>query len=371
MSEKACVLLDANSWFSERLLRSGMGAALIHLLLRQQRRIGLPESVELETTQRLIDEGAKAIERQQRDTRLLEQLTGQPPRQRPLEEAAVNLGIEQRWQELAPIVERLPLSMDIVRAALDRVIRKMPPAQGKEEFRDSCLWEQAVQMAAHCEVHLITKDGAFYNGHDASKGLAAALRDQAAKLSNPIRLHRTVEDYLACLGDAASVINEGELAQEISAYIEAQLRNTVAERNFELGLLDTFSVKGFPTDKPTAIAISYQLTYELTDQNVSQQRSSANVTAYGDFTFDPTIRAISDVRPDRETFRWVDGQGISQQSTIQYAYAHAGGTSMLGSPHALLFSPRSDRTAVVTADPILTSRGPKSDLAPTRRGGAI
>jgi hypothetical protein len=29
MIGKVCVLLDANSWFSERLLRSGMGAAVI------------------------------------------------------------------------------------------------------------------------------------------------------------------------------------------------------------------------------------------------------------------------------------------------------------------------------------------------------
>jgi hypothetical protein len=57
------------------------------------------------------------------DTRLLEQLAGQPFTESPLDEAAIRHGIEQRWQELAPVVERLPLSMCIVRAALDRVIR--------------------------------------------------------------------------------------------------------------------------------------------------------------------------------------------------------------------------------------------------------
>src|SRR5216683_1675961 len=99
MTGKVCVLLDANSWFSERLLRSGMGAALIHLLLQQKWRIGLPESVEPETTQRLIDEGVKAIETVQRDTRLLEQLSGQSLRRSPLDATAIRHGIEQHWQE--------------------------------------------------------------------------------------------------------------------------------------------------------------------------------------------------------------------------------------------------------------------------------
>jgi hypothetical protein len=102
---KVCVILDANSWFSERLLQSGMGAALIHLLLQQQWRIGLPESVADETTRRLIDEGVKAIHLVERDTRFLEQLAGQSLRRNPIDATVIRHGIEQRWQELAPVIE--------------------------------------------------------------------------------------------------------------------------------------------------------------------------------------------------------------------------------------------------------------------------
>jgi hypothetical protein len=341
MTGKVCVLLDANSWFSERLLRSGMGAALIHLLLQQQWRIGLPEAVEGETTRQLIDEGVKAIEGVHQRIRLLEQLAGQPLRGSPFDEATIRHGIEQRWQELAPVIERLPLSMGIVRAALDRVIRGIPPSKQSEQFRDCCVWEQAVQMAAQCEVHLVSSDKDFYEKRDFSEGLATELRDHAAKLSHPILLHRTVEDCVKSLEEAVPVRNEAELAREISAYVEPELKKTAAERHFELGRLTTFSVKSFPTDKPTAIAISYELTYELTDQSAPQQRTSAIVTAYGNCTLDPTTQTISEVRPDRETFSWVDGQGISQQSTNAYAYGEIltfAASSPLGSPHALLFS---------------------------------
>jgi hypothetical protein len=161
MTVKVCVLLDANSWISERLLRSSMGAALIHLLLQQQWRIGLPESVEAETTQRLIDQAVKAIEDVQKHTRLLEQLAGQLLGRSPFDAANVRHGIEQRWQELAPVIERRPLSMEIVRTALERVIRGTPPSAQSEQFRDCCLWEQAVQLAAQCEVHLVTSEKDF------------------------------------------------------------------------------------------------------------------------------------------------------------------------------------------------------------------
>jgi hypothetical protein len=341
MTGKVCVLLDANSWFSERLLRSGMGAALIHLVLQQQWRIGLPEGVEGETTRQLIDEGVKAIEGVQRSTRLLEQLAGQPLRGSPLDEAAIRHGIEQRWQELAPVIERLPLSMDIVRAALDRVIKKIPPAERSEQFRDCCVWEQAVQMAGQCEVHLVTSDGDFYEKRDPALGLARPLRDHAARLSHSIVIHRSIADCVKSLREGVPIRNESELAQTVSAYVEPELRKEAAERNFELGHLTRFSVESFPTEKPTAIAISYELTYELIDQNSPAQRTSAIVTAYGNCTLDPTTQTISEVRPDRETFSWVDGQGISQQSTSAYAYGEIltfAASSPLGSPHALLFS---------------------------------
>jgi hypothetical protein len=311
-------------------------------LLQQKWRIGLPESVERETTQRLIDEGVKAIETVQRDTRLLEQLSGQSLRRSPLDATAIRHGIEQRWQELAPVIESLPLSVDVMRAALDRVIRRMPPAERSEQFRDCCVWEQAVQMAGQCKVHLVTSDGDFYEKGNASMGLATALRDHAASLSYSIVLHRTVADCVKSLEEAVPVRNEGELAQEISACLEPELKKTAAERHFELGRLTTFSVKSFPTGKPTAIAISHELTYELTDQNAPQQRTSATVNAYGNCTLDPTTRTISDVRPDRETFSWIDAQGTPQENTNHYAYLGEIPTSAasqpLGSPHALLFS---------------------------------
>jgi hypothetical protein len=100
------------------------------------------------------------------------------------------------------------------------------------------------------------------------------------------------------------------------------LQRAAAERNFELGCLAEYSVKSFPTEKPTAIAISYELTYSLTDQSTPQQRSSATVSAYGNCTLDPTTGTISDLQRDRETFSWIDVQGVPQQNTNHYVYAH-------------------------------------------------
>jgi hypothetical protein len=320
MTGRVCVLLDANAWINERMLRSAMGAALIHLVLQQQWRIGLPETVEGEATHTLIDLGMKANEAVQRDTRLLEQLAGQPLGRSPLDETVIRHGVEQRWEELAPVLERLPLSMDIVRAALDRVIKGKPPAVRSEQFRDCCIWEQAAQMAGQCEVHLVTNDGDFHEKGNPSPGLATALRDHAASLGHPIVLHRTVANCVKSLQEAVPIRNESELAQKISAHVEPELKKKVAERNFELGYLTKFSVKSFPTDKPTAIAISYELTYELMDQNSPQQRSSATVTTCGNCTFDPTTRTISDLRPDRETFSWIDAQGVQQLNTNVFAH---------------------------------------------------
>jgi hypothetical protein len=109
-------------------------------------------------------------------------------------------------------------------------------------------------MAGHCEVHLVTNDGDFYEKGNTSPCLATALRDHAATLSHSIVLHRSVADCVKSLEEAVPVRNESELAQKIGAYLEPELKMSAAEREFELGRVATFSVKCFPTDKPTVLS---------------------------------------------------------------------------------------------------------------------
>src|SRR5437867_4049193 len=59
-SKPDCVLIDANIWRSQCLLKSNEGEALVYILNRQRGVIGLPETIEREMAEHAVEAGQKA-----------------------------------------------------------------------------------------------------------------------------------------------------------------------------------------------------------------------------------------------------------------------------------------------------------------------
>jgi len=175
------VILDTNVWVTERLLQSNVGSALLHALTETNARIGVPEVVETEVKNVLLDLADGAVAAITKNNSLLQQLSGQ--------KLTYMAPIEGRWKQLEGALTRIPFTFEQAKAALDRVMKKLPPSgPNNEQFRDCCIWETALSLASERTVHLITKDSAFYQGRTSSNGLASVLTQELANLRRDVRI---------------------------------------------------------------------------------------------------------------------------------------------------------------------------------------
>lgn len=150
------VVLDANVWVAERLLRSSIGSALLLGLTSSRALLALPEVVEMEVNRVLAQQASQAIEAFRKSANFLRQISGQHSLHGIPTTQAIEGGLKRRWDELAGLLERHPsFSIEIARAALRRVIEKTPPSgQNNEQFQDCCLWEASIILAVDRPVYL-------------------------------------------------------------------------------------------------------------------------------------------------------------------------------------------------------------------------
>jgi PIN domain len=152
------VVLDSNVWVAERLLRTSMGSALLHSLIRSDAVIGLPQVVEMEVNPVLEEHAERAVENLRKRIELLRQLSGRMTLHLSVPNAEViSEGMNNRWKALEGLLRGVHFTIQHANAALNRVIKKLPPrGTNNEQFRDCCVWEAVLELAEKAPVHLVT-----------------------------------------------------------------------------------------------------------------------------------------------------------------------------------------------------------------------
>ena len=307
------VLLDANVWVAERLLQSSIGSALLYALTGANALLLLPEVVELEVNRVLPELAEKAVTVIRRETSLLRQLSGHTLMFTGPSVGAIADGIKDRWEKLDGLLERIPFTNDQARAALHRVIRKAPPSgENNEQFRDSCIWEAALSAASNRPVHLVTADSAFYESRNRSAGLAAILKQELAQAEKDIRLYSDLKDFLAAVPANTPSIDEEAIGRAILEAVTPRAHEIASdkgnftlamdERAFEVGGSLRPRIRGYATPKPSLIAISFEVAFDLKSVERSANAGgkteagpAAELTLRGVCSFDPNAKAISEV----------------------------------------------------------------------------
>ena len=140
------VIFDTNIWISDLALTSNVGSAVRFYLREQKARIGLPEVVKLETEfhlRTMLDEHIAEIQSSHRQLlavfgRLKEIVL-------PTTEEVEDL-ISRVFSTLGVPIEDIPFTLDSAKASLIRAVRKIPPSDKSQEFKDGVLWEDCLRM---------------------------------------------------------------------------------------------------------------------------------------------------------------------------------------------------------------------------------
>jgi len=215
---------------------------------------------------------------------------------------AIQEGMQQRWADLGGILKRIPLSLEQAKAALRRVVEKISPSGVNiEQFRDCCIWEAAFELAAERVVHLVTNDSAFYEGRDRSRGLLAeALRQELARCGREIRIYPSVRDLLSRMDTAVLALDEAAIAEAIVRAVTPRAREIAAKeaRGFELGRLLGTRISGYATPKPSVVAVSFQVRFELEGvelQEDDDHKVDASLRVAGSCSYEPKLNEVSEI----------------------------------------------------------------------------
>ena len=107
-----CVVIDTNTWRSQLLLKTPVGASLVYALGRQQGFIGLPEVVERELTAQILEHGRDAAEKVKNGSNILNTLTDSPIFPLPASQINLEQIVKARLDQLTPILVRVPFTLD-------------------------------------------------------------------------------------------------------------------------------------------------------------------------------------------------------------------------------------------------------------------
>jgi hypothetical protein len=300
------VLIDTNIWVSERLLQTSIGHAFLYAITESNSSIILPEVIELEISRVLPEMAEQSVKIIKREITLLRQLSGHNLTVTAPSALAIEEGISERWKQLGGAIVNAPFTHEQAKSALQRVIRKMPPSgDNNEQFRDCCIWDTAISMATDRTVHLVSQDNAFYENRNRSAGLSNILRSELKNEKRKVKIHSSLRDFLSEVTSDVTAINEEEIGHQITSAIAERAREIASEgvttnpnETFKLGGVRRLKINGYATPKPSLIAISFEISFDL-ERNIirdeTEERINSTMTLKGVGSYNPIEKKLLEI----------------------------------------------------------------------------
>lgn len=317
-----CVVLDTNIWRSELLLRTPLGAALLFAVHQSKAQIGLPEVVEKEVFRQIVKLGGEASESIKKHLRIIEVLIGFRPDYTPPDESKFTEAVKNRLDEIKHIVNRVPLTLDHARLAMEMVIAGLPPSSNNnEEFRDSLVWQAVIELSKTQFVHFVTSDKGFFRERDVKLGLAINIREDIRANNNNIYVHADLRSCVSTLQKNVSGPNKNIIAREISTLLATELEKSVQAEECKLEGLEEHEVKFYLTESSNLLAVDFALTYNLESVAIDEDanRTECRLRVSGSGFYNVGTNSISDVRIGIEEFSWLDENKEYHKGSKVYA----------------------------------------------------
>jgi hypothetical protein len=219
-------------------------------------------------------------------------------------------------REVNDVFLRVPFTVKHARAALDRVDSELPPNRGKQQFKDSAIWEATLQLAQTHHVHFITNDSAFYASPGRpDEAMASNLREECTARSVTVTIYRTLSSALKSLqkGISDKPVDPERVASEIEKQLDwTELAEVAGQHGLHLaGARASQSVAAYLTGKPQLLAIDFDLTYPLehADESGTVDCLEPTLTAEGNCFYDVRTKEVASVHTAAYRFRYSTSRG--------------------------------------------------------------
>ncbi|MDQ1504904.1 MAG: hypothetical protein QOD57_2631, partial [Actinomycetota bacterium] len=316
-----CVVIDTNIWRRELLLRTPMGAAVLHAVRQLDGRLGLPAVIEREVLKHGVAAGCEAVQKIEDGLGDLRRVTGGSPAIELPGPAQIEEAVAQRIRELDVLFERVPFTLRHAEGALDRVYSGLPPNGPKnQQYKDSAAWEAILDLAGRYRIVFVTADMGFFRDRSALKGLATNLRDECATAHYDIVPFETLAAAVEYLQPSVPSLDYPGLEAALATAVAQVMSDAAAERGFQTGEMQYSEIQAYATETIDVLAVAFGLHFDAaciaTEQ--AEARHDARIDVSGACSFRVRANAVKDLLLDRIAFSWADDSGEPRRSANVY-----------------------------------------------------
>jgi hypothetical protein len=305
------VVFDTNIWLHDLYLRSPVGAAARFYILHKNARVALPEVIRLEVEHHLRkDLGDYIAQIKDNYERLLAMfgrlkeiiLPNKAEVEQKVSEAFVSLGIN--------FID-VPFSLESARSSFLKTVNKKPPSDSSQQFKDGVLWADCLSLLKEDDVVLVTNDKAFYEGHDYSKGLAAALGDECALSGRRVTLFSKLTDLLKEIRSEIA-IDDNALTSALLQSHTKSIEELPQRNGFQLAEPTQIAVEVFVTENPTVLFVQFKITFRCADVS-GGGRGDGSLEVQGDGLYDFGAGTFSRLGVSDSRFSFRDEEGVERE----------------------------------------------------------
>jgi hypothetical protein len=205
------------------------------------------------------------------------------PKEEDIERLVVNVfgGLEVDVQEI-------PFTIESARSSLIRAVRRIPPSDKNQQFKDGVLWADCVKL------------------------LASEIREASSEFRIFPDLGGLLSEITVCV----------EIPQKtlIEAYMGVQrdkIENMASSHSFALTGEPSADVSIFVTEDPNVLFVNFAIEFTCSD-TTDEGRTGAKITARGEGTYDTNSKRLTDLvsRGEELTYLLADGTEKTLANTV-------------------------------------------------------
>lgn len=300
------VVFDTNVWLIQLGLRTPAAAGVRYFLKQNNHRVGLPQVVRMEIEINLKREQMDSIKAIKDSHEKLVTLFRELPEVVLPSEEQVSALIPELFTSLGVDIIEVPFSLESATSSFLKTIHKQPPSHNQQQFKDGVIWADCVGLLEHDDVTLVTRDKAFYTGHNYENGLSANLRLEAKGRPHKIHIVSDLPQLLDTLHKKIS-FDEVKLYETLFQSAQAAIDSLFAH-GFILGENPSVKTKLFATEDTDKLF--FDCSIELLCRDVSGlDRDDAILVIEADGLYSSAENSLDEIGMKTSGYTFTDEHG--------------------------------------------------------------
>ncbi|MFY0990608.1 PIN domain-containing protein [Halomonas sp. C05BenzN] len=309
------IVLDTNIWYTELGLSSARGAALKYYVNKKGAMIALPDVVKREVEFNLRKALNEARANVEANHRKILSVFGQLKEIVLPTPDEIDSKVSSLFDDLGVELEHVPFSMKSAEHALSALISSQPPNGHKDQqFKDSVVWADCLQLLDQDDVALVTGDKGFYHDRDYKKGLASNLREESDDAPNDLRIYSSLNELLEEIAEPVE-LDHGLLVKDYLSETHSSVEGILDRNGFVIEGEPGIEVSSFVTEQPYRLYVDFRITFSVSDVTEAG-RSNGVLVLKGDAFYDTSAHCFSDIRNKGEELNFEDAEGEQQRKSV-------------------------------------------------------